>query len=64
MEKEKNIKFNNIIYELNDGHWLIKEYDYDHDLIFEGEYVNGERNGKGKEYSEWWIQVWRWIFKW
>ena len=22
------------------------------DLIFEGEYLNGEKNGKGKEYNE------------
>ena len=27
-----------------------KEYYYDK-LIFEGEYLNGERNGKGKEYN-------------
>ena len=28
-----------------------KEYNYDGDLIFEGEYLNGKRNGKGKEYD-------------
>ena len=28
---------------------IIKEYDYDGKLLFEGEYLNGERNGKGKE---------------
>ena len=27
-----------------------KEYYYDK-LIYEGEYLNGERNGKGKEYD-------------
>jgi len=27
-----------------------KEYDIYDKLIFEGEYLNGERNGKGKEY--------------
>ena len=27
-----------------------KEYDYNGNLIFEGEYFNGKRNGKGKEY--------------
>ena len=27
-----------------------KEYDYNGKLEFEGEYLNGERNGKGKEY--------------
>ena len=28
-----------------------KEYDYKDNLLFEGEYLNGERNGKGKEYN-------------
>ena len=28
----------------------IKEYDENDKLIFEGEYINGERKGKGKEY--------------
>ena len=27
-----------------------EEYDYGHDLKFEGEHVNGERIGKGNEY--------------
>ena len=27
-----------------------KEYNYKGILIFEGEYLNGKRNGKGKEY--------------
>ena len=31
----------------------VKEYlGYDDSLIFEGEYLNGQRNGKGKEYNE------------
>ena len=29
---------------------IFKEYNHDYELIFEGEYLNGERNGKGKEY--------------
>ena len=29
---------------------LYKEY-YDNKIIFEGEYLNGKRNGKGKEYN-------------
>ena len=29
----------------------VKEYDYNGELIFEGEYLNGLRNGKGKEYG-------------
>ena len=28
-----------------------KEYDIDGTLIFEGEYINGKKNGNGKEYS-------------
>ena len=27
-----------------------KEYNYNDKLLFEGEYLNGKRNGKGKEY--------------
>ena len=42
---------NNIIYELNDGKGIFKIYDYYRDMIdFEGEYINGEINGKGKKY--------------
>ena len=41
----------NIIYELKNGNGKIKEYDYDK-LLFEGEYLNGRRNGKGKEYDQ------------
>ena len=39
-----------VIYELKDGKVYIKEYNYVGALEFEGEYINGERNGKGKEY--------------
>ena len=28
-------------------------------IIYEGEFLNGERKGKGKEY----INIWRWIYK-
>ena len=40
-----------ILYELKDGKGLIKEY-YDENeiILYEGEYLNGKRNGKGKEY--------------
>ena len=42
----------NIIYELINGHGKIKEYyDFNDKLIFEGEYLNGKKNGKGKEYD-------------
>ena len=40
---------NNIIYELKDGKGLVKQY-WNGQLIFEGEYLNGEMKGKGKEY--------------
>ena len=53
-----NIKLLN--YKLFSGKYIIystkgvgKEYDaYTDDLIYEGEYLNGKRNGKGKEYNE------------
>ena len=39
----------NLIYKLKNGNGKInKYYDYDYYLIFEGEYKNGKRNGKGK----------------
>ena len=43
---------NNIAYSLKDGKGLIKEYNDWGKLKFEGEYLNGKRNGKGKEYGE------------
>ena len=39
-------------YELKDGQGKIKEYFYNDTLRYEGEYLNGERNGKGKEYCD------------
>ena len=39
-----------IIYELKEGNGTVKEYNNDI-LVFEGEYLNGKRNGKGKEYN-------------
>ena len=45
-------KKHNVIYEIKDGNGFIKEITYaERNLIFEGEYKNGERNGKGKEYE-------------
>jgi len=41
-----------VIYELINGNGKIKEYSYDGKLEFEGEYLNGKRNGKGKEYID------------
>ena len=40
-----------IAYELNDGKGFIKDYEYSGVLIYEGEILNGERNGQGKEYE-------------
>ena len=42
----------NIIYELINGTGKVKEYSWiDGNLKFEGEYLNGKRNGKGREYN-------------
>ena len=38
-------------YELKDGKGHVKEYDYNENLIFEGEYLEGRRYAKGKEYK-------------
>ena len=38
----------NIIYELINGNGKVKEYLYDEELLFEGEDVNGKKNGKRK----------------
>ena len=36
---------------MKNGKGYIKEYNkYEHNLEFEGEYLNGQKNGKGKEY--------------
>ena len=43
---------NNIICEVNEGKGFIKEYNNNGYLRFEGEYIKGERNGKGKEYND------------
>ena len=40
-----------LIYELKNGEGFVKEYD-DNKLLFEGKYINGEKNGKGKEYDK------------
>ena len=41
----------NIIYELKDGKGKVEENDIN--WIFQGEYLNGDKNGKGKEYFNW-----------
>ena len=42
----------NLAYEIINGRGKIREYDKLDNLIFEGEYLNGKRNGKGKEYDK------------
>ena len=41
----------NKTWELVNGNGEVKEYDDNGYLLFEGEYLKGERNGKGKEYD-------------
>ena len=49
-------KDGSILNELKNGNGFIKEYDdYSGDLLFEGEYKNGERNGKGTLFDEYGI---------
>ena len=55
----------NIIYELINGNGKVKEYDEFDKLVFEGEYLNGKRHGKGKEYNKYGeLKFDSWIFKW
>ena len=41
---------NNIVYKIKNGKGYVKEY-FLKTLRFEGEYLNGLKNGKGKEYD-------------
>ena len=56
MQKNIKISITNYIhfkgyYIIHESNGITKEYNgYDDELIFEGEYLNGKRNGKGKEY--------------
>ena len=42
---------NKIVFQITNGEGYIKEYSIYGNIIFEGIYVNGEKNGKGKEYN-------------
>ena len=42
---------NNFTYELKNGCGYVKKYDFTNKLIFEGEYADGVKNGKGKKYG-------------
>ena len=41
-----------ISYEIKNGKGFVKEFNELNWLIFEGEYINGERNGKGKVHGK------------
>ena len=41
----------NIIYEIKNGNGIFLEINQKEYIIFEGEYINGLKNGKGKEYD-------------
>ena len=57
---QKNLDISIINYKFFKGNYIIYEskgigkeyYGYDDKLIYEGAYLNGERNGKGKEYDK------------
>ena len=55
-KKWKGIGYNDdggIIFEINnDNNGKVKEYDKYNYLLFDGELLNGEKNGKGKEYYD------------
>ena len=40
----------NVIYELHEGNGFVIEFNNRDNLFFEGQYINGFKNGKGKEY--------------
>ena len=40
----------NVLYQIDDGKGYIYELNKYNQILYEGEYSNGERNGKGKEY--------------
>ena len=39
---------------------MVKEFDKDGNLIYDGEYLNGQRSGKGKEYTMFFNHKFRW----
>ena len=44
-------RIGNKIYELNNGRGEIKNYDFNGRIVFKREYLNGQSNGKNKEYE-------------
>ena len=49
---EKYMKMKKIICELKDVKGILKEYNEDNILIYEGEYINGELNGNLREFND------------
>ena len=45
-----NYKFYSKKYIIIENNGFEKEYDYNDNLIYEGEHIKGKRNGKGKEF--------------
>ena len=43
---------NNIIYELKNGKGIVKIFNYLNELVYEGEFLNGNINGKGKDFNK------------
>ena len=52
LEKDMTGKIAFIIYEMQNGNGFVKEYNNNGRLIFDGKYLNGEKDGKGKEYDD------------
>ena len=47
-----------LTFEVKDGNGMIKEYRTYGDLLFESEYLNGEKTGKAKEYKYYYDKEW------
>ena len=51
LEKIEIVYFSRILFSHLEEKIKLKLIKYNKNLVFEGEYLNGERNGKGKEYD-------------
>ena len=45
-------EYNDETCEIKNGHGMIKLYKYKNIVLFEGEYLNGEKGGHGKLYHD------------
>ena len=50
-QRENNIVKSKIFYKIKEGKGYMVDYD-DEEYIYEGEYLKGERNGKGRDYKK------------